>query len=436
MKLSQLAAGLVTLGLTLPVTAVGKTGPTGSGRAVWSWSLAAGYDTYIHTFPLATDDTTTTISEMALLVGLEGRSTPGVVHQWRVRPEFSYGTELWRGRIDASYQYRPDRQSSSFRLDGFGVARSYRGETDYTLTSDTIEGRITARGFLSPAGATMGELRLMAGGVQYWDPSILEVSYHDFGGAAYFRAGRDATTQFSVGGLLRQRAYPDSSVIDRTVTALEGEFDSVSRTGRGVRIFQRSERRLIRDETVRPSAWTHWSTLEWLLPLGGFDLTGDIQSEIWQYEKETAAYIDSWRLNTVFLLKIGGLSAWTWRAGLAAEKLTAGDSPESYNQAGMRVGVEHYSSRFTISTSVEYGLRDYRFTGTIPKDTENTLDTVESPIFTYSDFNYWELWLITTWSLAPRLSLDVLANYEPESHTERVDDSAIAFLNVRLVWRP
>jgi hypothetical protein len=436
LKRSQLAAGLVALGLIVPVTAEGRSVTTGRGQALWSWSLAAGYDTYIHTFPLATDDTTTTVTELALLVGLEGQATPGSIHQWRVRPEFSYGTELWRGRIDASYQYRPEGRSAVFRLDGYGLARTYQGGTDDTLTSDTIEGWLTARGFVSPAGTTMGELQLRAGGVQYWDPSVLEVSYHDFGGAAFLRAGRDATTQFSLGGRVRQRAYPDSSAIDRTMAALEGEFDNVSHTGRGVRLFQRSERRLIRNEAVRPSAWNHWSTLEWLLPLGSFDLTGDIQSEIWQYDGETAVYFNSWRLNGVFLMKVGGLAAWTWRAGLAAELLSAGDSPESYQQAGMRAGVEHYGTRFTVAASVEYGLRDYRLTGSVLEVASNNLEPVQLPLFTYTDFNYWELWLMATWTLAPGLSLDVLANYEPERHTERIDDASLAFLNMRLVWRP
>ena len=33
-------------------------------------------------------------------------------------------------------------------------------------------------------------------------------------------------------------------------------------------------------------------------------------------------------------------------------------------------------------------------------------------------------------------SLDVMANYEPERHTEQQDDSALGFASVRLVWKP
>jgi hypothetical protein len=29
-----------------------------------------------------------------------------------------------------------------------------------------------------------------------------------------------------------------------------------------------------------------------------------------------------------------------------------------------------------------------------------------------------------------------MASYEPESHTERTDDTAIGYASVRLVWRP
>ena len=41
-----------------------------------------------------------------------------------------------------------------------------------------------------------------------------------------------------------------------------------------------------------------------------------------------------------------------------------------------------------------------------------------------------------TWSLSEAVDLDVLANYEPENHTEKTDDTAIGYASIRLVWRP
>jgi len=54
----------------------------------------------------------------------------------------------------------------------------------------------------------------------------------------------------------------------------------------------------------------------------------------------------------------------------------------------------------------------------------------------YSDFNYWKIWIMANWSINKNFSLDLLANYEPENHTENSDDSSLGFGSLRLVWRP
>ena len=54
----------------------------------------------------------------------------------------------------------------------------------------------------------------------------------------------------------------------------------------------------------------------------------------------------------------------------------------------------------------------------------------------YSDYNYWKIWLMGSWFIDDHLSIDVIANYEPETHTEDTDDSALGFASVRLVWHP
>ena len=440
MRKGPLAAGRVTslLVTLLALPAVASDGPatTTRDRVAWSLSLAGGYDTFIHTFPLATEDTTETVSEATVVVGLEGHSARLAVHKWRLRPEFSYGTELLRGRLDFAYHYRPDQFTTLFRLDGNALFRSYQGGSDYALTSDTVEGRFTARGYLSPAGAVMGEYRLITAGVRYRDPSTLEVNYHDLGTAASLRSGRDATWNYAVGGRHVRRSYPDSSVIDRNITALEGNLDTISLEGHGLRLYHRSERRKVRDETVRPSAWAHWTTLELLIPVGGFSLASVLMSEVWQYDEKTAVYFDSWRLRGLILLKRGGLLAPAWLAGVVIEQLAAGDMPETYNQAGLRVGLEYYGTSLIISTTIEYGLRNYNL-DTFEVDQENnSLQSDELPIFTYSDFHYWELWLMFTWSLSHHLSLDIMANYQPEKHVAELDDASLAYGSVRLVWRP
>ncbi len=62
--------------------------------------------------------------------------------------------------------------------------------------------------------------------------------------------------------------------------------------------------------------------------------------------------------------------------------------------------------------------------------------SLNTTINLYSDFNYWQIWAMGSWFLGNHFSLDVMASYEPESHTEQSDDSALGFASLRLTWRP
>ena len=81
---------------------------------------------------------------------------------------------------------------------------------------------------------------------------------------------------------------------------------------------------------------------------------------------------------------------------------------------------------------MEFGRRRYSDSTIELSDGGTTAETFAL----YSDFTYWKIWLVGTWQLADTLALEAVASYEPESHTEQADDSALGFANLRLVWRP
>jgi len=60
----------------------------------------------------------------------------------------------------------------------------------------------------------------------------------------------------------------------------------------------------------------------------------------------------------------------------------------------------------------------------------------DDTLLLYSDFNYWKIWIMGNWSISRNFSMDLLAAYEPENHTERSDDASIGYASLRLVWRP
>ncbi len=402
----------------------------------WSPVLTAGFDALLHSYPLATTDTTETIAEYMVSAGIEGRSPRLVNHRWRLRAEASAGSELYRQLFEGQYKYLDQKRITRLRLDGRFYGRQYRQTTEYSLSSNNVEGRIDLRAYPWAMSNSTLELRAWSSALDYKNPSTLEVDTRELGTGLFLRSRGLTEKLWSVGYRFSGRTYPDTTGIDRKVHRVEGDFDYHDDEGQGVRLFHKSGRRLIRDETLRPSAWAHYTDMNSLVTAGSGFVFLDLQSEIWKYDEETTTYFDSWRIQGVMGYRWGSSLGPTWRLGLTSERLDAGDSPETYTQFGLRSGIESYGSDVSGSLQLEYGRRVYSH-GDIELDSTGADDFLyDDLIYFYSDFNYWEIWLMANWSISRHLSLDVMANYEPENHTENTDDSSIGFGSVRLVWRP
>jgi hypothetical protein len=397
-----------------------------------------GLDSYLHTYSLASTDTTESLTELMVSAALTGRSSRKVRHRWRVQGEASAGTELFREHLEAQYRWQPDRKETRLRLDGQLHARQYRQETEYSLNSDQAEGRLDVRAYPWLNQGRRLELRGWTAFNDYQDPTTLEVDYRENGGGLFLQSrGLDGAV-WSVGTRFAARAYPDTTQIDRKTFGMEGTYDVQDFDGQELRLYHKTERRVIRDTEARPSAWSHWTDLSGKVTAGPGWVFLDLQGEIWDYDQDFSAYDDSWRLKGVAGYSWGDLLATSWQIGLAGERLEADTGPETYTELGLRMGVEAYGGEVSGSLSLEVGSRHYR-DGTVdldlpPSDVQGFEST--ETIQLYSDFNYWEIWLTANWRLADRWSLDVLASYEPENHTEKEDDAALGFGTVRLTYRP
>lgn len=404
-------------------------------RAHWNPFISTGFDATIHTYPLATEDTTETISEFQVQAGIEGRSKRKTAHRWRLRAEASSGSEMFRERLEGSYRFITDGSITRFRLKGYLRGRQYKESTTYSLSSDNYEGRLDARLYPLTGESAALELRGWSSLIDYKTPSTLEADYQDLGVGAFVRSQGFSTTMWSFGTRAYNRDYPDSTAIGRDVISLEGEFEKRNDSGQGFSLFHKSERRLAADELVRPSAWTHWTDFDGAVGAGHGSIFFELQSESWAYDQESAAYFNSWRVDGKLGYRAGELLGTTWHAGFAAETMDAGDSPETYTQVGIMAGIESYGSEVSGSVALEYGRRLY----TNPSiDVGDNLDdgSIDTIIDLYSDFNYWQIWVMGSWYLNDHFSLDAMASYEPESHTEQDDDSALGFGSLRLTWRP
>lgn len=396
----------------------------------WFVETAAGVDASSHTYHLAVDDTTETIAEFMIQAAVEGRSARRARHRWRLRGEASAGTELYRQGLDVDYRYLNDDGIARWRLDGLMVARQYRGDTDYTYNSDNAEGRGELRAAPVVGRRALIELRGWSGFRQYAAPSELEVNDRELGGGVYVKSAGFGPG-WSAGLRASRRAYPDSSVIDRDQVGIDLGLDSQGIEGGGLSVFHRTQRRTIADETVRPSAWSHWTDVMVAVPAGSGEVDFELQNEVWTYDEESSVWFDSWRLDGYVGYRGGDILTVGWLAGLAAARFDAGDNPDTYHQYGIRAGIESYASSVSGTLTVEVGRRSYR-DGSLDVAT----DTDEVTLDIYSDFTYWKIWLLGEWAIRENLALEALASWTPENHTETADDSALGFANLRLVWRP
>jgi hypothetical protein len=400
--------------------------------ARWQWEVAGGFDGTVHTYALAVDDTTETISEFMIDAALEGRSGRGARHRWRLRADASAGTELFRQRLDADWRIAGQNGHTPLRLDGLFAARQYRRGTEYVYSSDNWETRLDAR--VQPLAWRRALLEVRAwGGLQdYRTPSSLEVDSRQLAASVHLRSRELLDGWWSAGASALRRTYPDTMVISRTQYAIEGDLDTGTLDDGGVRIHHKSERRLIDDETVRPSAWSHWSDVVAAVPANSGRVVAEVQSEVWRYDYESSAWFDSWRLDGLLGYRWGDILSAEWLVGLAAERLDAGDNPDTYQQWGVRAGVDAFGLAVGGSLTVEYGRRLYADPNIIIDDGAGGTESFAL----YSDFNYWKIWLTGSWRMAEQLTLEALASYEPERHTEQADDSSLGFMTLRLVWRP
>ena len=258
----------------------------------------------------------------------------------------------------------------------------------------------------------------------------------ELGAGAFLRSPGLTDNAWSLGYRYSARTYPDTTGINRNVHRIEGDLDVHDDQGQGARVYHKSGRRLINDETLRPSAWAHWTDFEGLVTAGNGYVYLDLQSEIWAYDEQTDVYFDSWRVNSTLGYKWGDILSANWRLGLTAERLDAGDSPETYSQFGFQSGVESFGSDVSGSLLVEFGRRVYSQGAVEILDESSDIIFEDDFISFYSDFNYWKIWLMANWTISRNFSLDLMANYEPENHTENTDDTSIGFGSLRLVWRP
>jgi hypothetical protein len=391
----------------------------------WDFPVSTGYDLYVHDYFLAEDDTTEVIQEFNVQAQANGASTWGSRNRWFFRAGLSGGTELYRQSLDAGFRLRTRQNHDWLRADLLMLARQFREDSQYSLSSDNVEVRLLAAASPWANDDVAVELRARGRFMEYANPSTLEVSYQDGSAGAYVRSPGGSFRNWSLGALYAGRDYPDSNAINREGFIVEGDYDHGALTGE-FRAFHRTERRNITDETARPSAWFHWTDLHSAIPAGEAEVVLRGSSEVWHYDQAAGAWYDSWLVSGQAGGRWGDPLRARYELLLTGQHLDAGDEPETHWQMGLRFGAESLAGRLSGSTSIEVGHRWFR----------NEITSVDQFVLNYSDYAYLALWLMANWQISGHFSTDLSLNFQPENHSRSEDDITLGFASLRLVWRP
>ncbi len=410
----RLAAALVIL----------AAAPVHAASLQWTAAASPGYDTFVQRYALALEDTVESVSEFDLTLSAEGRTPAGSRHGWTVRPRLSAGSERTRGRLDWEYALRPDDLAPVLRVAGSAQAVRYNDATTYNLSSDHAEGTLSARWQFARGGAAAWEARASGAVLRYAEPSELEPQRSDWTAAFAAVAGAESADHWRAGLKYGQRAYPDTTEIDRATLGLDVAWSHDPLEGLAWRLDGRSERRRVRVSAVRPSAWSHALDGEASAPVGAWRAVVAALLESWRYDDEWGAYADQTRLETRAAVRAGGVLGPLWELGAVRESLASHAAGESYRQWGACGAVESFGEALTLLLSLEAGRRDYD-----EADVDDLLGAL------YTDFTYVEVGLNLSWALSDRLRLDGMAQYLPESHAADEDDQSLGFGSLRLGYR-
>ena len=274
----------------------------------------------------------------------------------------------------------------------------------------------------------LADLRLGAFRRDYADPSTLEQDQRDLTAGAFLRAPPSSPTRGAWVSAGLARTYPDTTAVDRDIVGLEGELETLARAG--ARAAQLPPQRTAARQR-RHCATLVLAALERSPACGSAagPASGARRPERDRaYDYETTAYFDSWRVRGVLDYRAASPLSAIWLVGVAAEKLAAATAPRPTTRSAC--GSDSSPSR-PISAAAPPSNTATATTGR----TAEASGADFADFASYSDFNYWELWIVGTWHLTGAFSLDLMASYHPEKHTERIDDAALGFASLRLVWR-
>ncbi len=403
--------GLVILIIFCSVSSVFGGDATGFA---WNRTISAGYDSYTQTYPLADTDTTETISENEFKITLLGKTKGRQKHNLRVKPVFSVGTETYRAELEAGWRFKPDSTKTVSRVHCRWIGTKYREDSSYNLSSDYSNFELKGYQKLVKDFQLRGNYRK----ADYANPSVLEQSYADFDAGLYVQKGDILESMKRVGVIVGGRSYPDSSEVNRTTLGWETVYDNGALFGSSVRFYSRGERRWINNPDIKPSSWNSWNSFETALLVDQYKVCFELNNDIWIYDEESSIWSNQFRTGADLFLKNSRFEGPQLRAGIASEFLvTSEQSQESYKQSGVKVGIDYFGEKLTVSGSLEVGRRVYEV------------------IDYYSDFNYYEIWMMSTLYLSKNLSLDVMTNYIPENHSNEIDNQSLGFGSFQLVYR-
>lgn len=400
-------------------------------------TLELGFDSYLQQFRLTEDllgdldspdasierglrDTTEVFTEFRARGDLAFAST-GERVRWNSRASASAGTDLYREALDFDLRAESLGRSRRLSLRAEAEARQFRDDSDFSLSSDLIEGRATLHLQQRASQDWVFGVRGRGAWIDYATPSTYELDSRraDLSLTTRVSKGFDSYLDLEAGG--GRRAHPDSTQIsyDRAFAYADVGAGFAERWRAG--LSAGLERRVYDDPATRSPFWDLLvePRLERRTDSGGRAILG-VDLEWLRYDTDGSVFYDTLLGRALLGLQtrhgswtFGVEPAWSWLSSPL-------EVDERFQQPSVAVEVDYFGvGRLWLSLREEVGWRDF-------------VEAADEDLRLYSDYLFLRSTLLLSIEIRPGLSVDGFLSDEPKNHQLSEDDGRLTVFTLSL----
>ncbi len=402
--------------------------------------VGVDFEHFDETYRITDDaDTVATIDELATYAGVTLRSAMRSDRHLRVDADVRVGQQTGRFRLDVDGRWHVGE--NAWEVEHDGSYRFFSDDGDYAVIGDYLQDYLRLTWERRTSERLRFRIRDSFDVLWYRNPDEYNLSSTLHRPAADVRIGLGDLSEMRVGYRFGLRDVPDSTSLGYRRHTIETDLSLLFGWTSALDVAEQVERRIYSESSVRESSWEHRLDLTYEFSTGQSTTFRVVhENEVIRYDDPDALDFDSAWARTGFQVEVHRTRDVDLSVMPVYAFLSSATAPEEeYTEAGLEFGVDWRLGDHTwINLSDEVGRRDYEIgaaevsDSTLEDALDSDLDLLDT---TWSDYLYNRLTLLLTSSLTPTVSVNLFANWQPESHGVSRDDTETRLVSGGVEYR-